>query len=286
MKYRIVQYLQPWEIDDFERQVHVMLLSSFLIDSADRVIWDVTLNVSDAIVDWQHSSITKQYVLDKFSYLSNLINQYYTVEFDTDELIQGCTDKRRSCQYKDSDFIIWLDSDVYFSKITLPYLINASKVINDSYYMISPQIIKYWDSSWDVIVNDRYLNQPFNHRDTFDLYSIETEVESNKIFIKLNEHEIKFGGGWFNLFKRDVFDHIPLVNKLGSYASDDTYIMVCSKKINMNQYIIDGVIVSEIGARYLVDKDYLKSNFNIKLKDRNRISPDEFNKLLTNFYNK
>jgi hypothetical protein len=286
MRYRIVQYLQPWEIDDFERQVHTMLLSSFLIDTDDEIIWDVTLNVSDTVINWQKSTITKQYIVDKFKYLANLVRQYYIAQFDIDETIQGCTDKRRSCQDKCSDFIIWLDSDVYFSKITLPYLINASKLIDDPYFMISPQIIKYWDSSWDVIVNERYLNQPFNHRDTFDLYSIETEVQQNNIFVKLNEHGIKFGGGWFNLFKQDVFTQIPLIDELGSYASDDTYIMFCSKKIEMKQYLLTGVIVSEIGERYLNGKDYLKSNFNIKLKDRTRISETEFNKLVTNFYNK
>lgn len=286
MKYRIVQYLQPWEIDDFERQVHIMLLSSYLIDPADTVIWDVTLNISDTIINWNESNISKQYILDKFKYLNSLINQYYIAEFDTDEFIRGCTDKRRSCQNKDCDFIIWLDSDVYFSKITLPYLINASKLINDPYYMISPQIIKYWDSSWDVIVNECYLNEPFNQRDTFDLYSIENIVQENSISINLNTNDIKFGGGWFNLFKRDIFDQIPLVKELGSYASDDTYIMICSKKIDMKQYLLRGIIVSEIGARYLNGKDYLKSNFKVKLKDRDRISDAEFNKLVINFYNK
>jgi hypothetical protein len=284
MQYRIVQYIQPWEIDDFERQTHVMILSSFNIDSTDDIIWDVTLNASDSIVNWQNSTISKKYIIDKFNYLRGLVAQYYTVEFDTDESIQGCTDKRRSCRHKQSDYIIWLDSDIYFSKSTLPYLINATKMIEDDFFMISPQIIKYWDDSWDVIVNERYLQQPHNHRDFFDSYSIDTEIEKNDISIKLNTNHIKFGGGWFNLFKRDIFDQIPLVDELGSYASDDTYLMLCSRKIDMKQYILTGIIVSEIGARFLHGKEYLKSNFDIILKDRNRISDTHFNTLVNNFY--
>lgn len=283
MKYRIIQYIQPWEIDDFERQVHLMILSSFHIDSSDEVIWDVTLNISDDIIDWEESSISKDYIINKFNYLNNLVKQYYTAEFDMDVSIQGCTDKRRSCQSKNHDFVIWLDSDVYFSNLTLPYLIESSKQIQDDCFMVSPQIIKYWDSSWDCIVNEQFLSYPTNHRDFFDLYSIDQFVQNSNIKLKQNQF-MKFGGGWFNLFKKNMFELVPLPEELGSYASDDTYTMICSAKYNIKQYLIDGLIVSEIGNRYLNGKQYLKECFYIKIKDRNRISETRFNELVNNFY--
>jgi hypothetical protein len=106
MKYRIIQYIQPWEIDDLERQIHTMLLSSYYLGTNDTVVWDVTLNVSDTIVDWNTTKLPKSFFLEKFDYLKKLVNQYYVAEFDTDTLIQGCTDKRRSCQTKKHDFVI------------------------------------------------------------------------------------------------------------------------------------------------------------------------------------
>jgi hypothetical protein len=283
MKYRIIQYIQPWEIDDLERQIHTMLLSSYYLGTNDTVVWDVTLNVSDTIVDWNTTKLPKSFFLEKFDYLKKLVNQYYVAEFDTDTLIQGCTDKRRSCQTKKHDFVIWLDSDVYFSHLTLPYLILSSKSVETSYFMISPEIIRYWDSSWDSIVNKQFLTQPHNHRDYFDSYSIEHLIETNEIQLKLN-HEIKFGGGWFNLFSANVFEKIPLPLELGAYASDDTYIMMCSKKHNLQQFVLTGIFVTEIGNRYLDGKNYLKNHISVIITDRNRISEELFHKLINEYY--
>lgn len=283
MKYRIVQYLQPWEIDDFEHQVHIMLLSSPYILEEDEIIWDVTLNISDKITNWKDTQIPQQYFLDKYHYLANLVNQYYIAEFDTNNITQGCTDKRRSCQNKEHDFVIWLDSDVQFSYLTLPYMIISSKEIKETNFMISPQIIKYWDNSWDCLVNEQFLNQPYNHRDFFDRYTLNKIVQNNSIELRINPY-IKFGGGWFNLFEKSVFKKSPLPETLGSYAPDDTYIMSCSSKSGVKQYILVGVVVTEIGNRYLEGKQYLKDYFNINIQDKSKISDSEFSKIIQHYY--
>ena len=283
MKYRIIQYIQPWEIDDFERQIHTMLLAKHYIQSDDTIIWDVTLNISDTIIDWNSSKLPKSFFVEKFKYLQKLVNQYYVAQFDTDDKILGCTDKRRSCQSKEHDFVIWLDSDIYFSHLTLPYLIISSKSVTTSCFMISPEIIKYWDSSWDSIVNKQFLAEPFNHRDYFDSYTIEHLIQTDDARLKSNPN-IKFGGGWFNLFSADVFEKIPLPIELGSYASDDTYLMLCAKKYNLQQLVLTGIFVTEIGNRYLDGKDYLKNHLAITHKDRNRISEELFYKLVNKYY--
>jgi len=283
MKYRIIQYIQPWEIDDFERQIHTMLLAKHYIQSDDIIIWDVTLNISDTIIDWNSSKLPKSFFVEKFKYLQKLVNQYYVAQFDTDDKILGCTDKRRSCQSKEHDFIIWLDSDIYFSHLTLPYLIISSKSVTAPCFMISPEIIRYWDSSWDSIVNKQFLTEPHNHRDYFDSYTIEHLIQTDDARLKSNPN-IKFGGGWFNLFSADVFEKIPLPIELGSYASDDTYLMLCAKKHNLQQLVLTGIFVTEIGNRYLDGKDYLKNHLVITHKDRNRISEELFYKLVNKYY--
>ena len=283
MLYRIIQYIQPWEIDDLERQVHCLIQSTYYIDSTDTVIWDITMNTSDTIVNWSDSQLPKEFFVNKFKYLEKLVKQYFVAEFDTDSSIQGCTDKRRVCSNKKQDFIIWLDSDMYFSKATLPHLINSSKVCTDEHFFISPQIIKYWDSSWDVLVNSKFINEPFNHRDYFDSYSIDNIVLSNDISIKLNKQP-KFGGGWFNLFKTSAFEAIPLPAGLNSYGDEDTYFMYCCGKGNVQQYILDGVFVTEIGNRYLEDKDYLKSMLSVNIIDKAKITPGELMKLVKEYW--
>ena len=280
MVYRIMQYIQPWEIDDLDRQIDQHIKSSYYIGSNCEVIFDITMNLE--LVDWGSSGLSREFFVNKFKYLQNKLNQYYKTEFDTDSNIGGCTDKRRSSKHKQQDFIIWLDSDLYFSYLTLPYLILASQQISDACFILTPEIIKYWDSSWDCITHDKFLTEPSNHRDYFDLYSLDNLVKDNNINLRKN-HGIKFGGGWFNLFKNTLFAEIPLVYELGSYAPDDTYISLCGQH-SIPQYILSGVVVSEIGSRFLVDKNYIKCLLDVKIQDKQKITDGELYKLVDQFY--
>jgi len=278
--FRIVQYIQPWEIDDLDRQIDQHIKSSYYIENNNKIIFDVTMNIN--IIDWDGSKISLEYFLNKFKYIETKLKQYFTTEFDLDSTIKGCTDKRRQSQFKIQDFIIWLDSDLYFSYLTLPFLIQASRQINDSDFILSPEIIKYWDSSWDVITHHKFLNESYNHRDYFDLYNIDNLVNNNDISIRKN-NTIKFGGGWFTLIKSTVFNKIPLVDELGSYAPDDTYLSLCGDQI-IPQYILEGVVVSEIGKRFSENKDYLKPQLKIKIQDKQKISDNELYQLVNKFY--
>ena len=280
MIYRIVQYIQPWEIDDLERQINQLIHSSYFLDDPKKIILDVTMNLD--IIDWESSKIPKQYFVNKFNYLYKLIDQYYQANFDTDINIKGCTDKRRVSSELDQDFIIWLDSDIYFSRSLLPTMINACKYINaqEDSFILSPQTIRYWDSSWDCLTNHRYLNQPHNHRDFFDLYSLDTIQDD--VIIKHNSY-IKFGGGWFNLFTNSVFKKSPLPIELGPYSPDDTYTSYCASFLGIKQYILDGVVVSELGKRFLEDKDYLKSMLTINTQEKNKITDPELYQLVNKF---
>lgn len=282
MIYRIIQYIQPWEIDDFERQVDQLIKGYYYLDSKqDTIILDVTMNIE--IVDWSSSKITPQYFLDKFEYLKNKTQHYFQAEFDTDTTIQGCTDKRRKCSGKEQDFIIWLDSDVFFPVQLLPLLILGSKQISDPSFILTPQIIRYWDRSWDCLTNTAFLDQPHNHRDFFDLYSVDSLLESQEQQI-IKNNTVKFGGGWFNLLKSTIFTQVPLIEELGAYAPDDTYLSMCSMKLNIPQYILTGVTVSEIGKKFLVGKDYLKKQLTVKIQDKQKISDQQLNTLISNFY--
>lgn len=279
MIYRIVQYIQPWEIDDLDRQTDQHIRSSYYIENDNEIIFDITMNVD--VVDWDKSKIPMSYFIDKFKYVETKLKQYFSVEFDLDKNIKGCTDKRRQSQSKIQDFVIWLDSDLYFPHLTLPFLIQASKQIDEDNFILSPEIIKYWDHSWDCLTHYKFLNEPHNHRDYFDLYSVDSLTSDNTISIRKN-NTIKFGGGWFNLIKSTVFDKIPLSEELGSYAPDDTYLSLCGKDI-IPQYILEGVIVSEIGKRFLENKNYIKPLLEVKIQDKQKISDQQLYELVKKF---
>lgn len=280
MVYRITQYIQPWEIDDLDRQSDQHIRGSYYIENDNKVIFDITMNTN--MVDWDESKIPLSYFVDKFKYIETKLKQYFITEFDLNKNINGCTDKRRQSQFKNQDFIIWLDSDLYFSHLTLPFLIQASKQINKDNFILSPEIIKYWDHSWDCITHHRFLGEPHNHRDYFDLYSVDNLVSSNNISIRKN-NTIKFGGGWFNLIKSTIFNKIPLIEELGPYAPDDTYLSLCGGNI-ISQYVLEGVVVSEVGKRFLENKNYIKPLLEIKIQDKQKISDQYLYELVKNFH--
>ncbi len=279
--FRIIQYIQPWEIDNFERQVNQMIQSSFYISDEIEIIWDVTLNTS--IVDWSKSQLPEEYFLNKFKYLETIVSYYYTSEFDLDVSIQGALDKKRNSTSKNQDYVIWLDSDIYFSKYTLPYLTQAALSIEDNLFILTPEIIKYWDNSWDCITHNKFLNEPYNHRDYFDLYSLDNLVENNDFSLKKID-QLKFGAGWFTLLPNQVVQEIQFPTEMGSYGPDDTYLMYCSQILGIKQYVLEGIIISEIGKKYLINQDYIKPLLDIKILDKQKISDLEFKQLIENFY--
>jgi hypothetical protein len=276
---RIVQYIQPWEIDDFERQINQLIKSSYDIENPKDIIIDVTLNLE--IVDWDSSKMPKEYFIDKFTAVCKRAQTRYTVEYDMDVNIQGAADKRRSTESKEQDYIIWLDSDIFFTTTLLPYMILATKNIDSEYFILSPQLIRYWDSSWDVLTNKKYLSEPFNHRDYFESFSLDSECSNNETMIMSNPDRIKFGAGWFTLFSSSVFKKIPLPKELGSYGPDDTYIAECANRSHVIQYILSGQVVTEVGKLY--QTNYIKPLLNVKIQDKQKITDGQLGELIYSF---
>jgi hypothetical protein len=276
---RIVQYIQPWEIDDFERQINQLIKSSYNIEYPNDIIIDVTLNLD--IVNWELSKMPKDYFINKFLAICDRARTKYTVEYDTDVNIQGVTDKRRSVQSKDQDYVIWLDSDVYFPTTLLPFMVLAIKNIKSTDFIISPQLIRYWDASWDTLTNKKYLTEPFNHRDYFESFSLDAECSNNETLIMLNTERIKFGGGWFNLFSNSVFKKIPIPEEIGSYGPDDTYISECANRCHVMQYILSGQVVTEVGKVY--QTNYIKPLLTVNIQDKQKITDEQLGKLIYAF---
>jgi hypothetical protein len=59
---------------------------------------------------------------------------------------------------------------------------------------------------------------------------------------------------------------------------------MCSKKHNLQQFVLTGIFVTEIGNRYLDGKNYLKKHISVIITDRNRISEELFHKLINEYY--
>ena len=245
---QIVIHLLPQELDWFEWQSRQLKLSSQFLEQDDEVIIDVTLNLN--LVDWTRSDLPTDFFKEKFRSLENLYD-WCTVDFtiSTQNECLGCDDKRRSSiRNTKADNILYLDTDIIFKPETLKYILEASKAIPEEYYIISPEVYKLWDSSWDALVNKNYRSlepsQNYKEIDPFTVINVEDEISIDPI------PEFKFGGGWFNLISTRLLKLTDIPDSFGPYGVDDTYVMFCAnilkqKGYKAQQYVLRGQIVAE-----------------------------------------
>lgn len=288
MTTQIVIHLLPHEIDWFEWQSKQFKLGSYYIE--DKIIIDITLNLN--LVDWSKSQLPKQFFIDKFNQIK-LLWDWAETHFIVDEENKclGCDDKRREAiRSTTADNILYLDSDLLFRSELLSYMIEATKAINHEYYIISPQTVRMWDNSWDVITNKNYLNTPASMEIYYanDPFKIINNPPENLNLIPINQ--FKFGGGWFNLLSTKLLKLTDIPDSFGPYGIDDLYVMICcnimrQKGYEIQQYILDGMVVIEnFKYRWNPYKEYL---YLINKQDEFRKqAEDNLNPEIQNFINK
>ena len=286
---QLVVHILPQEIDWFEWQSKQLKQGSYYLDNDDKVLIDVTLNLN--LVKWEESKIPKEYFIEKFNNIKKLYDWADTnFIIDNDNICLGCNDKRRDSINKSiSDNIIYLDADLIFNPYILKYSIDSAKIIEDEYYIVSPQIPKMWDNTWDSLVNKEFINLLPSHENykSFDAYKISNVF--NDFNLKYN-NTFKMGGGWFNLISTNLLKYIKIPESLGPYGLDDTFIIECAKLMknqnyHINQYIIENMVVAEnLKYRDNLYKNYLKV---IDMKDNFRENSHKvFTNEVSNFWEK
>jgi len=245
MKTQIVVHLLPQEIDWFEWQSKQFKQGSYYLEKDDQIIIDVTLNLN--LVNWTESKIPKDFFVNKFEQLKQFWD-WAEVKFEIDEegKCLGCDDKRREAiRTTTADNILYLDCDLVFKPETLKYMLNATQSAESDYYIITPQIVRLWDDTWDSIVNDKYLMKPpgqgYKEEDPFAVVVSTTE----EVGIKRIPN-FKFGGGWFNLLSTKLLKIIDIPDSFGPYGVDDTFVMMCSSEMTKKGYLVVQYAVTEL----------------------------------------
>jgi hypothetical protein len=143
---------------------------------------------------------------------------------------------------KDATHFIWLDTDICFDDKILFYIESSIDVIDaeniTKKYVISPECVKIWDTTWDCLVNENFLNKevgycrinnPFVDAGQYGEVGIETLLNNVP-----GQPQMKFGGGWFNCLSKALLDRTPLPESMGHYGPDDTFVMWASEKLNQS----------------------------------------------------
>jgi hypothetical protein len=281
MKYHISIHISPYEIDNYQLFIHQLRRNLGYINDKE-IIFNPCLNLSKYFYDWESSILKNDFFINKFNELNKIVQDKVVLDpiINYESNILGALSYKRYFleKYKNEvDAFIWFDSDMIFPDDLLFYLVNSFESINQKYCIITPQITKLWDNTWDVIVNENYINQvPSNYIYTnFDGYSLYDIQFGEKKLIE-NYFYTKFASGWGNLLSSDLFKkYVEFTEDLGHYGIDDTFIMYVldlyrEKEHNIKQFILQNLVVIEN------NKFKISSYDNLITKNQNTKSKEEF----------
>jgi len=255
----ITSFVMPHELDDLERVLIDLNKASKFVDGNNYEFY-ISFSVDDYLFDWENSKVDKQFFIDRFNSLKPLTDWASKSTYQIRDTILGAFSTKiyahKEC--KDATHFIWLDTDICFDDKILYYMesavdaIESEKITNK--YFITPEIVKYWDTTWDCLVNENFLNKELDYcknNNPFIDSGQYGDVGVESVFSNVpGQPTTKFGAGWFTLLSKSLLDRIPLPESMGHYGPDDTFLMWDIEKLNkngenINQFKLKNYIVCE-----------------------------------------
>lgn len=271
-------FVLPHEIDSLHLILYNLRRNAVYLSKDARMGLDITLCLSDSMTDWEKSKLPKEYFADKFTEIIDklcrwsdwITLEHVYIEYGND--ILGCVSQRRhSLQYIDKyDFTMWLDTDLFFNDKLLAYVaasVESLKESNIPYYIITPQVTRQWDASWDPIVSEHLIHHEINHTDTTaDIFTLaldeygEVELEPLSTF--------KAAGGWATVISNELLRLTGIPESFGHYGMEDTFVLNCatylstySPTIKPIQFVLKNFVLGENRRQHATQylKDYVVS---------------------------
>lgn len=294
MKGIITIFALPQELEDLALTLNMLKRNSVFRDKSIDYKVEITMCLSDELTDWKKTFLPKEYIRER---TIELCKKYlgwceYKLKIETKSEILGCVSQRRYSlkNNPDADFFIWLDCDFTFKDTTLFYSASSFKMLREAgidMFIVTPQFVKQWDNTWDVIVNERFCNHQLDYELISDVYE-DTLPQIGEVAIKEIE-TFKFAGGWFTLISKSLLDKVGVPSSLGHYGLEDTFVIECAKIMKskgeqVSQFIMENLI---IGESYIQRPNETVKSF-ISSKNRKaeftKIANDNFANELKHFY--
>jgi hypothetical protein len=294
MKGVITIFAMPQELEDLALTLNMLKRNSVFRERDIDYKVEITMCLSDELTNWEESSLPKDYVWQRSAELCKKYLGWceYELRIETESEILGCVSQRRYSlnNNPDADFFIWLDCDFTFKDTTLFYVSSAFKMLKEGgidNFLVTPQFVKQWDSTWDVIVNERFWNEPLNYHEGADVYE-DTLPEYGEAGVK-EIQSIKFAGGWFTCLSGELLRKTGIPESFGHYGLEDTYVTECmnimkSQNDYISQFIIENLVIAESYTQRPNEtiKSFIKSKN--RKEEFTKIATDNFRNELKNFY--
>jgi hypothetical protein len=287
----------PWEIDYALLSFKQFKKSKYYLPSNINIKIRSVLNLSNYLIDWEKSKLPKEYFIEKYKTLSILLKDYDHDGsiYEGNELL-GHLDLQRNALEDKADYYMGISPDIYFSEHLLSYLVQAVQSIPNKYFVLTPQICRMWDQSWEVLTHPKFAVGPhYGWEKTTDIFDVDYYLHTSGEEVGLSQVDQLKWAGWFDLYSKELYENlIRIPEEWKGYGGFDSYgLNICNyaKHIGLDfqQYCLDGQIVFEYSIGPLrTDEVHGFSNYYKKLLVRRDVSEqrEEFDKNLPIFIEK
>lgn len=253
----------PWEIDYCLLLFNTLSSGKMLTHSNFKI--KIGLNLSNYIINWDESKLDKEYFIEKINYYAKLLDVFDEVDvniYEGDDNY-GHLDVQKAVVHQENDYYIGICPDQLFDKSILSLFEQSVRVIEDPYFLLTPEIPKLWDSSWDIISNDYYNKTiPKLENNTYDYMVINryealhitdtNSVQLEKLF------DFKFAG-WLDLYSKALYEKlIPVPSDWVGYGPWDLYALTVLNSIKHNKLPIS---VSQYKLKNFITTSIENSNW-------------------------
>lgn len=252
---KLTIHLMPWEIDNALLTFTQLKKSYYYLPSDVNVTIETVLNLSSKFVDWSNSKLPMEYFVSKYNDISLLLKNYSHIKrmYVGDE-IYGFLNLQKESISKEVDYYIGVCPDIYFSEHLLFLLIESAKMIKNEYFVITPQIYKKWDFTWDEITNSDYLSVPYSEWNDADIFKIRNQIKNTDGEVSLIPIINNKWAWWFDLYNKKFYEDLcPVQKHWVGYGPWDLYSMLLSnyvktKGVDVCQYLLKGQTILDMSS--------------------------------------
>ena len=253
----------PWEIDYAMLSFIQLKKSAFYFPEDYTIKIDTCLNLSSHLINWKETKFPKQYFIDKFNDLHLLLDRYVTKPYvyEGNELF-GFFDVQKKTYEPEVDYNIGLCPDIYLSETLIYSMVEAAKQVPNKHFVITPEIYKCWDSTWDPLTNELYKDIPHAQHRQGDIFKVRHNMKTLKEEIYLDPISKPKWAWWSDLYSKEFYETIaPVPDEWTGYGGWDHYsnlIATCMQQIGQDfqQYSLRGQTAFEYNMGDLFDEKY------------------------------
>jgi len=247
-KIKLVLHSMAYELPYLSYYFTQLKKSKYYLPEDAELIIDVTFNCSSYFIS---SVNTLESLKTIYNSQLTLLSDYKVQSKIINEGLYGHLDSQRDAKQEDIDYYILSTPDIMFDEKLLSYYCEAIKHIKNEYFLLTPQITQMWDNSWDLIVNPKYKDIPYDKfldKNCFDIIYDNSNYREEMRLTPLPTSKFAF---WFDLVSKKTYEElIPVWDEWHGYGGSDYYSMIVTdvyKRMggDFQQYLLEGQTIVE-----------------------------------------